>query len=216
MPVLYLADGASYVPVGALYAMLGLRAERHVPKWRKLVFWGSARKLAFLGGTKGTRAVWCNPMEQFPFIFGCFDWRLVSAERHTQLRQVVNAWFEASEQAFQEMQAHYKNMRHLLFTFFTIFADADVLLKCYADLSCPSLGFETLVQLDIMVHQGKRILFLASAHARKMLQDQGEIPIVDAATIKADSVETVSLPLLPVVSRKDSEQFFQHLEKLTG
>lgn len=152
MPVLYLADGATYVPVRALCAMLGLRAERHIPKWRKLMFWGNAHKLPFCSGTKGKRAVWCIPLEQYPFILRCFDWQLVSAERRIQLCQAVDAWSEASEQAYLEMQIHYKHMRHLLFTFFTIFADADALFKHYTNLSCQSLDFEAATQLVLQSH----------------------------------------------------------------
>jgi hypothetical protein len=216
VPVLYLADGAPYIPVRALCAMLGLRAERHIPKWRKLMFWGSARKLPFLGSTKGARVIWCIPMEQYPFIFGCFDWQLVSSERRTQLRQAADAWSEASGQAYLKMRAHYKYVRHLLFTFFTMFANADTLLRRYEDLSCQSLDFEAVAQLDALVHRGKGLLFLTSTHARKMLQDQEDVPIVDAARMKDDSVEPVFLPLIPVVSREDGEQFIQHLENLTA
>lgn len=43
--VLYLGDGRPYIPVIELCKMLGLRAETHIPRWRKLVLWGSARKL---------------------------------------------------------------------------------------------------------------------------------------------------------------------------
>jgi hypothetical protein len=218
IPMLLLADGAIYIPVRVLCEMLGLRADRHIPKWRKLIFWQSAHKLPLHTATKGTWIVWCIPIEEYPFVFVCFDWRLVSSERRIQLRHAVDAWSEASGQAFQKMQIHYKHQRHLLFTFFTTFADSDVLLKRLADLSRQSLDFEAASQLDILVHQGKSILLLASAHARKLLQDQVENPTVDVATIplKGTSVETVSLPLLPVVPRGDSEQFTQHLEKLTA
>ncbi len=114
------------------------------------------------------------------------------------------------------MHLHYKRMRHFLFTFFTMFADADALFKRYADLSCQSLDFEAAAQLDALVHRGKKLLFLASTHARKVLQDQEGIPTVDAVTMKDDSVETVSLPLLPAVPREDGELFIQHMEKLTA
>jgi hypothetical protein len=37
VPVLYLEDGKAYLPVRSLCCMLGLRAETHIPWWRKLV-----------------------------------------------------------------------------------------------------------------------------------------------------------------------------------
>jgi len=45
VPALYLADGTAYLPVRSLCRMLGIRAETHIPRWRKLVLWASARKL---------------------------------------------------------------------------------------------------------------------------------------------------------------------------
>src|SRR5258707_442074 len=45
VPVVFLADGTRYIPVVALCRMLGLRPERHIPRWRRLFLWEHARKL---------------------------------------------------------------------------------------------------------------------------------------------------------------------------
>ena len=43
-----------------------------------------------------------------------------------------------------------------------------------------------------------------------MLQDQAATPIVDAFKVDQEGnvIDTFSLPLLPVVSREDTEEFF--------
>src|SRR5258706_14706813 len=93
VPALYLADGTAYLPVRALCRMLGLRAETHIPRWRKLVLWASARKLPLLTA-RGQRMVWCLHMGALPFWCVCFNWSLVPAERRGQLRQATDAWQE--------------------------------------------------------------------------------------------------------------------------
>jgi len=37
MSVLCLQDGSRYIPMVALCRMLGLRADAHIPRWRKLL-----------------------------------------------------------------------------------------------------------------------------------------------------------------------------------
>jgi len=66
VPALYLADGTAYFPVKALCNMLGLRAGTHIPRWRKLVLWASARKLP-LQTARGQRIVWCLHISALPF-----------------------------------------------------------------------------------------------------------------------------------------------------
>ena len=59
VPVLCLEDGARYIPVVALCKMLGLRADTHIPRWRKLMLWCNARKLPWRTPTGHTRHVRC-------------------------------------------------------------------------------------------------------------------------------------------------------------
>ena len=66
VPALYLADGTAYLPVRSLCRMLGIRTETHIPRWRKLVLWASARKLP-LQTARGEHMVWCLHMGALPF-----------------------------------------------------------------------------------------------------------------------------------------------------
>ncbi len=52
-----LADGTAYIPVIALYQMLGLHAATHIARWRRLMIWSNARKLP-LRTVRGRRIVW--------------------------------------------------------------------------------------------------------------------------------------------------------------
>lgn len=45
VPMLCLQNGSRYIPVVALCRMLGLRADTHIPRWRRLVLWCNAQKL---------------------------------------------------------------------------------------------------------------------------------------------------------------------------
>jgi len=80
VPMLYLPDGTAYLPVRSLCRMFGLRAESHIPRWRKLVLWSSARKLP-LQTVRGKRIVWCLQLGALPYWCACFNWLLVPAER---------------------------------------------------------------------------------------------------------------------------------------
>src|SRR5215469_1178453 len=59
VPIVYLADSTGYIPVVALCRMLGLRPERHIPRWRRLFLWEHARKLPLQTEKRGARLVWC-------------------------------------------------------------------------------------------------------------------------------------------------------------
>src|SRR6266516_7157307 len=111
---LYLADGTAYLPVRALCRMLGLRAETHIPRWRKLVLWASARKLP-LQTARGQRIVWCLHRGALPFWCACFNWSLVAPLRREQLRQATDAWQEDVAQANRLMLDRYRSLRRLLF-----------------------------------------------------------------------------------------------------
>src|SRR5258708_35480931 len=91
VPVCYLADGTAYLPVRALCRMLGLRAETHIPRWRKLVLWAGASKLP-LQTARGQRIVWCP--HRGALLFWCigFNWSVVKPLRRQQLRQAPEAW----------------------------------------------------------------------------------------------------------------------------
>ena len=73
VPILYVADGTAYVPVIALCEMLGLRADRHIQRWRGLALWANACKLPLRMKSGKTRLVWCLHKGAFPFLYGCFN-----------------------------------------------------------------------------------------------------------------------------------------------
>src|SRR5712692_4527062 len=98
VPVLYLADGTAYLPVRSLCRMLGLRAEKYIPRWRKLVLWANARKLP-LRTARGLRMTWCLHMGALPFWCACFNWSCVSIEHREQLRRATDAWLNNIAQA---------------------------------------------------------------------------------------------------------------------
>ena len=215
VPVCYLADGTAYLPVRSLCRMLGLRAETHIPQWRKLVLWASARKLP-LQTARGQRMVWCLHMGALPFWCVCFNWSLVPAERREQLRQATNAWQEDVAQAQRLLLERYRALRRHLFAFLEAYSDAEIWLDQWVLHLSSSLDVASARQLELLLSQGKTLIGQATIQARKMVQEQAIAPIMDIFTIDASGkvAEIGTLPLFPVVPREDREQFFASLRKL--
>ncbi len=218
VPALYLADGRLYIPVCAVCHALGIRADIHIRRWRRLVLWITARKLPLQTEKRGKRLVWCLLISQVPFLYSLFDWELVSPERRFQLGRATEEQVKLAELAYQEMQQQYKAMRRALFTFLTTFADIDALLQQYTDALSPTLDDESSLALSSLIGSGRSLFQKATAHARKMLHDQGEIPIIDTFKIDANNnvIDTFSMPLLPIVPHEDSELFFALMGQLTA
>ncbi len=217
VPALYLADGKLYIPVCAVCRALGIHADTHIRRWRTLVLWITARKLPFQTEKRGKRLVWCLLISEVPFLYGLFDWKRVSPERRLQLRRATEEQVKLADLAYQEMQQRYKAMRQALFTFLTAFADIDALLQRYAAVLSPTLDDESSLVLAALVDRGRSLFQKATTHARKMLHDQGTLPIVDAFKIDADNnvIDTFSMPLLPIVPHEESELFFALMRQLT-
>ncbi len=218
VPVLYLEDGTAYLPVRALCRMLGLRAETHIPRWRKLVLWVNARKLP-LQTARGERLVWCLHRGALPFWCICFNWSLVSAERREQLRQATDAWQEDVAQAQQLLLDRYRSLRRYLFAFVASYRDVENWLDRWALHLSSSLALDVASsrQFELLLSQGKMLIVQATAQARKMVQEQAMAPIVDVVTLDANGAVTetdTSFPLFPVVSREDREQFFASMREL--
>jgi len=216
VPVLYLVDGAAYIPVRALCKMLGLRAETRIARWRKTFLWANARKLPLYMPTRGIRRVWCLHMGALPFWYSSFDWRHVAPERQVQLQQAMDEGAEVAERAHWEMLDRYKHIRCLLFALLTIYADADTVYSQFTLRLHPQLDSLSSAQLQGLVSQGKTLISEATTLARRMLHEQQRIPVVDAVEINpyGEVVETFSLPLLPVVPHEDRARFFDYLRKL--
>jgi len=216
VPALYLADGRLYIPVCAVCRALGIHADTHIRRWRTLVLWITVRKLPFQTEKRGKRLVWCLLISEVPFLYGLFDWKLVSPERRLQLLRASKEQAKLADLAYQEMQQRYKAMRQALFTFLIAFADIDALLQQYAAVLSPTLDDESSLVLVALVDRGRSLFQKATTHARKMLHDQGTLPIVDAFKIDADNnvIDTFSMPLLPIVPHEDSELFFALMGQL--
>src|SRR6266516_5478653 len=199
VPALFLADGTAYFPVKALCRMLGLRAETHIPRWRKLVLWTNARKLP-LQTSRGQRIVWCLHMGALPFWCACFNWSLVSAERREQLRQATDAWQEDVAQAQQLLLERYRSLRRYLFAFLEAYSDAEIWLDQWALGLSSSLDIASSRQLEFLLSQEKTLIDEATTRARKMVQEQARAPIMDIVTIDASGevAEIGTLPLFPV------------------
>ena len=143
-------------------------------------------------------------------------WSLVSPAGLAQLCQATDEWIELSAQAYQEMQRRYREMRRLIFTFLTTYAEADPSLRHYAQRLHALLDDDSSLRLDQLIAHGLSIIHQATTHARTMLQDHARTPIVNAFKVDPDGnvIENFSLPLLPAVPREDKEQFFEYLRKL--
>ena len=215
VPVLYLADGTAYLPVRALCRMLGLRAEAHIQRWRKLVLWASARKLP-LQTARGQRIVWCLQRGALPFWCICFNWSVVSPLRREQLRQATEAWQEDVAQAHQLLLERYRSLRRYLFVFLAAYSEAETWLDRWVLHLSTSLDIASSRQLEQLLSQGKIFIGEATAQAREIVQEQAMAPVVDVITLDANGVGTEigTLPLFPVVPREDCEQFFASMRKL--
>jgi hypothetical protein len=218
VPALYLADGRPYIPVFAVCHALGIRPDTHIRRWRNLLLWVTARKLPFQTEKRGKRLVWCLLISEVPFLYSLFDWKLVSPDRRLQLHRATLEQIKLADLAYQHMQREYKAMRQVLFTFLSTCADIDALFDRYTDILVPTLDDESAPALAALLARGRCLFQEATAHARKMLHDQGALPIVDAVKVDADNhvIDTFSLPLLPIVPREDSKRFFALMGQLTS
>ncbi len=218
VPALYLADGRPYIPVCAVCRALGIPADMHIRRWRTLVLWITARKLPLQTEKRGKRLVWCLLISEVPFLYGLFDWKLVSPERRLQLHRATEEQTKLADLAYQTMQQRYRAMRQALFTFLTTCADIDALLQRYTAAMLPTLDDESALALATLLDRGRSLFQEATAHARKMVHDQGALPIVDAVKIDAHNnvIDTFSMPLLPILSHEDSEHFFALMGQVTA
>src|SRR5258708_12312538 len=111
------------------------------------------------------------------------------------------------------MQQQYKAMRQALFTFLTAFVDIDVLLQQYKDVPSPTLDEESSLALIALVARGRSLFQSATTHARKILHDQAELPIIDAFKLHPYNklIDTFSMPLLPIVPHQDTYHSFSFM-----
>lgn len=218
VPALILSDGKIYIPVYKVCQALGIRADMHIRRWQRLVLWITARKLPLQTEKRGRRLVWCLLISEVPFLYGLFDWQFVSPERRLQLLHASEEQAKLANLAYQEMQQQYKSTRQMLYNFLTKFTDIDDLLLQYVDTLSQIPEDETSLALYELVNLGRSLFLRATAHARKMLQDQGMLPIIDVFMIDSNNhaIDSFSMPLLPIVSYEDSQLFFTLIDQITA
>ena len=218
VPALYLADGRPSIPVCAVCHALGIPPASLIRRWRNLALWVTARKLPFQTRRQGKRLVWCLLISQVPFLYSLFDWKLVAPERQAQLRQATEAQIQLANRAYQAMQQRYKATRQLLFQFMTECADIERFFQRSVQVASMQLDRPSSLAVQSQIEQGRELYRDAAAHVRKMLQDQGELPIIDAVRVDAtDTVlETFSMPLLPIVPEEDSARFVEYRRQLAA
>jgi len=216
VPVLYVPGGEAYVPMIALCQMLGLRVDTHVQQWRKLLLDEEVRKLPVRTHGRRKRALWCINMEVLPFLYIYLEWALVSQERRVQLRQAAHEWLELAGQGHRTMQDRYKGTRDALFSILTTHADAETTLKDYAQRLHAFLDDDSCTRLDQLIAHGCALIQQATTHARTMLHDQIDNPVIDAFTADPEGnvIDARSLPLLPVMPEKDNEQLLESMTQL--
>src|SRR5260221_1616246 len=147
VPALYLADGRPYIPVCAVCHVLGILADIHIRRWRRLVLWITARKLPLQTEKRGKRLVWCLLISQVPYLYSLFNWQLVSPERRLQLYKATEEQAKLADLAYQEMQQRYKAIRQALFKFLTTFANIDALLQRYTVVLSPMFDDQSSLAL---------------------------------------------------------------------
>ena len=218
VPALYLADGRPYIPVFAVCHALGIPPASSIRRWRNLTLWVTARKLPFHTGKQGKRLVWCLLISQVPFLFSLFDWKLVAPERRAQLRQATEAQVQLANRAYQTMQQRYKAMRQLLFQFMTECADIERVFQRSVEIASTRLDGQAFLDLETLNERRRGLYRDAAAHARKMLREQGELPIIDVVRVNDNhtAVEAFSMPLLPIVDEEDSRRFVEYRRQLSA
>lgn len=214
---LYIADcEAPYLPVQDLCNMLGLRASTHIPRWRKLVLWGNARKLP-VATQKGKRLMWCLHMGALLSWYCTFSWDNVLPERRAQLRESADAWLDASKQAHQEMLARYRTTRRLLFEILTAYAESDTTFSRFTSLLHKQLNDVKIeAQWVALIARGKDLINRVATHARQMLHEQSRIPLMDVLTLNTvgEIIDEFPLPLFPIVQEKELGRLFTYLGEL--
>jgi hypothetical protein len=213
-----MGDGRLYIPVFAVCHVLGIRADIHIRRWRHLLLWTTAQKLPLQTQKRGKRLVWCLLISEIPFLYGLFNWQLVSSERRIQLYHATKEQTKLSNLAYQDMQQQYKAMRQALFTFLTKFADIDMLLQQYVEILSPTLDDESAQLLANLIDSGRSLFQKATSHARKMVHDQEMLPIIDIFKIDANNtaIDSFSMPLLPIAPLEDIDLFSVLMRQLVA
>lgn len=137
-------------------------------------------------------------------------------ERSKQLLNSIDELVELPNRIHLEMLTHYRQVRRFLFWFLVTYEDADIALSKWVQLLYPTIDSDGITWLEELVAEGRSIINEALDIAQKMIREQENIPIIEACNVDhyGNSIETFSLPLLPMVSQVDEEQFIECIEML--
>ena len=91
---------------------------------------------------------------------------------------------------------YHKYMRYLLFEFLIAYGDTDTKHRQLLLHLFSRLNLDSYVQLKSLVSRGQMPINGPTAHARKMLQEQATIPLVDAINMdrEGEVIETFRFP----------------------
>jgi hypothetical protein len=135
-----------------------------------------------------------------------------------QIKRAAKEGARLAGLAYQEMQDRYRSVRQMLFSFLSRNADLDGWFQCYQAVRSAQLPPEDLPGLLLALSQGRAIYQGAVDHARKMLRDMGELPVIDALVLNQDHmvIDTVAMPLLPIVATEDIKLFAARLSQIAA
>jgi hypothetical protein len=209
VPVLYVDGEPPYVPVFAVCRAIGIPPDPHIRRWRNLLLWETAQKLPFQTEKRGKRLVWCLSIAEIPFLYSLFNWELVTPAMRVQIKRAAKEGARLAGLAYQEMQDRYKSVRQLLFSFLSRNADLDGWFQRYQAARSDQLSSEDLPGLLLRLDQGRTLYQGAIDHARKMLRDMGELPVIDALVLDQDHtvLDTIAMPILPIIAAEDIKLF---------
>jgi hypothetical protein len=126
--------------------------------------------------------------------------------------------YKLANLAYQEMQQRYKATHQLLFHFMTECAGIESFFQSTVEILSARLDEQASLAFEALCECGRVLYRDAAAHARKMLQYQGELPIIDAVRVDANNtvVDTFSMPLLPIVPEEDSTRLVEYMYQLAA
>jgi hypothetical protein len=209
-------DGKLYLPVIELCRMLGIRADTHIPRWRTRTFWRGARKLPFHTRSGRTRIVWCLDMGSAYFLYGSFDWSLVSPQRQAQLWEATEAAIEVTSRVHSQMIKTYHRVRQSLFRFLSASDGWQEALQRRAEQYAARFAFSAALSFKELIDEGERRIGEARIQARAVLQWQADLPVIDAFTLADNGavIDEFPLPLLPLVPREELERYFAAIDRI--
>jgi hypothetical protein len=220
VPAIYVADEGPFIPVSAVFRVIGIGSDTYIRRWRNYYEWDTACKLPFQTEKRGRHLVWCLSVTEVPLLYSLFYRMPVSPERRIQLFEAIKAHSDftaarVSEFIHGENERRYKEIRQTLFSFLSENADIDMQLKEIQKELVPVLDFPSSHILLSQILHAHQLFQQARQHARNALQEMGVLPILDALIRdgNSDVLDSFPLPLSPRLP-KNSEYFSAVIRQL--